>query len=101
MVDFAEGIVESSDTIDIGTLAKLIKEESISLGRNRLFEWLRGQKILMKNNQPYQKYIDMGLFEIREYIVKTPFRDINKTQTLVTGKGQVYILNKLKEQLDL
>ena len=96
-VTFADTIIESSDTIDISKLAKLVKDENIPLGRNKLFQWLRDNKYLMKDNVPYQKYIDMKLFECKEYTYKTPYGDKNGIKTLVTGKGQVYIIEKLKE----
>ena len=96
-VTFADTIIESSDTIDISKLAKLVKDENIPLGRNKLFQWLRDNKYLMKDNIPYQRYIDMKLFECKEYTYKTPYGDKNGIKTLVTGKGQVYIIEKLKE----
>ena len=96
-VTFADTIIESSDTIDISKLAKLVKDENIPLGRNKLFQWLRDNKYLMKDNIPYQRYIDMKLFECKEYTYKTPYGDKNGIKTLVTGKGQVYIVEKLKE----
>ena len=96
-VTFADTIIESSDTIDISKLAKLVKDENIPLGRNKLFQWLRDNKYLMKDNIPYQRYIDMKLFECKEYTYKTPYGDKNSIKTLVTGKGQVYIIEKLKE----
>ena len=96
-VTFADTIIESSDTIDISKLAKLVKDENIPLGRNKLFQWLRDNKYLMKDNIPYQRYIDMKLFECKEYTYKTPYGEKLGYKTLCTGKGQVYIVEKLKE----
>ena len=58
LVEFAETISKTSDSIDIGTFSKLVKDQDIKIGRNKLFEWLRDNGYLMKNNIPYQKYID-------------------------------------------
>lgn len=57
LVDFANKVSDSSNLIDMGKMAKLLKDEHINIGRNRLFEWLRRKEILMKNNMPYQRYI--------------------------------------------
>ena len=97
-VTFADSIIESSDTIDISKLAKLVKDEDIPLGRNKLFEWLRNEGYLMKDNVPYQKYIDLKIFEIKEYTYKTPYGTKLGTKTLVTPKGQIYIIEKLKDK---
>ena len=67
LVDFANTIAESSDSIDMGKFAKLVKDENVFKGgRNKLFEHLRNEKYLMRDNTPYQKYIDMGIFEVKE-----------------------------------
>lgn len=58
LVEFANQVSDSSNLIDMGTMVKLLKEEDISIGRNRLFAWLRKNHILMINNLPYQKYIE-------------------------------------------
>ena len=96
LVDFANTITESSDCIDIGKLAKVIKDEGINMGRNKLFEWLRNNGYLMKDNVPYQRYIEQGIFQIKEYTFETPYGTKLSTKTLVTGKGQVYIVEKLR-----
>ena len=98
MVEFVNTITESSDSIDISQLAKLVKDENIKLGRNRLFQWLRDNKYLMKNNEPYQRYIEQGIFEYKEYTYNTPYKsNCIGHKTLVTGKGQVYIVEKLRK----
>ena len=98
MVEFVNTITESSDSIDVGKLAKIIKDENIPLGRNRLFEWLRNNKYLRNNNEPYQRYIEQGIFEYKEYTYKTPYGSKICHKTLVTGKGQVYIVEKLRKE---
>lgn len=97
LVSFANKVANSSDCIDFGTFAKIIKEEGIKLGRNKLFEKLRDIGLLMKNNVPYQRYIDNEYFEVREYTISTAYGEKIKTQTLITGKGQIYLTEKLRE----
>lgn len=100
LVEFAETISQASDSIDIGTFSKLVKDQNIKIGRNKLFEWLRDNGYLMKNNVPYQKYIDNNYFEIVEYTYKTPYGEKLTTKTLITGLGQVKIIEKLRKELN-
>ena len=71
LVDFANTIASTSKSIDMSSFAKLIKDEGIKMGRNKLFEWLRNNGYLMKNknNEPYQRYIDSKIFEVVEYTI--------------------------------
>lgn len=98
LVDFANQVSDTTDLIDMKTMAKLLKDSNIDIGRNRLFEFLRIKKILMKDNQPYQQYVDAGYFKVIEHTY-TDFLGQTKTrrQTLVTGKGQLFITKKVKE----
>lgn len=98
LVDFANQVSDTTDLIDMKTMAKLLKDRNINIGRNRLFEFLRIKKILIKDNQPYQQYVDAGYFKVIEHTY-TDFLGQTKTrrQTLVTGKGQLYITKKVKE----
>lgn len=86
--EFFDAVADSKDAIEIGQVAKLIG----SIGRNRLFELLRDKKVLMNNNQPYQKYIDTGYFRVVEQKFTKPNGDtcIN-IKTLVYQKGVDYI----------
>ena len=97
-VEFADHVAESESLIDMNTMSKLAKHNGIEIGQNRLFEWLRNNGILMKNNVPYQQYMDRGYFEVREgsFTVNGETRLYHKT--LVTGKGQLYIIRKLLEE---
>lgn len=97
LVDFANSIAESSTSIDMNTMSKLLKDEGVKIGRNKLFDLLRENKILMKNNQPYQTFIDRGYFEVVEYTYQTPYGLKTAIKTLVTGKGQIWLVEKLKE----
>ena len=97
LVEFAEQVSLSTDAIDIGTFSKLIKDEDIKLGRNQLFEWLRDNKYLMKNNIPYQQYIDNGYFKVIEQIYKTPYGNKINVKTLITPIGQIKLIEKLRK----
>lgn len=97
LVAFANKVSDSSNFIDMGKLAKLLNDEHIKIGRNKLFQWLREQKTLMKNNIPYQRYIDSGYFQIKESTFKTPYGEKTAQTTYVTGKGQIYITEKLRK----
>ena len=100
LVEFAETISQASDSIDIGTFSKLVKDQNIKIGRNKLFEWLRDNGYLMKNNVPYQKYIDNNYFEIVEYTYKTSYGEKLTTKTLITGLGQIKIIEKLRKEIN-
>lgn len=66
--------------------------KTIGYGRNKLFRFLREQKILRSNNLPYQEFINRGYFNVRQYSITHLTQGIeNKTQTLVTPKGMAYI----------
>lgn len=98
LVDFANQVSDTTDLIDMKTMAKLLKDKDINIGRNRLFEFLRIRGILMRDNQPYQQYIDSGYFKVNEYTYTNSFGQTKTNrQTFVTGKGQLYIMKKVKE----
>jgi anti-repressor protein len=96
---FADAVSASHTSILIGDLAKLICQNGIQIGQKRLFEWMRQNGYLIKygasKNMPMQKYIEQGLFEIKESSVQNPDGSVRITRTTkVTGKGQVYFVNK-------
>lgn len=99
---FADAVTASHTSILVGELAKILKQNGIDIGARRLFEWLRGHGYLTKRkgtdwNMPTQKAMDLGLFEIKETTVQRSDGGvkINKTPK-VTGKGQVYFINKFQ-----
>ena len=98
LVDFATKVSDSSNLIDMGKMAKLLKDEDINIGRNRLFSWLRKKKILMSNNMPYQQYVDGGYFHVKESVFDTPYGTKTQQTTMITGKGQIYITEKLRKE---
>ena len=98
---FADAVETSHTSILVGDLAKILKQNGIETGQNRLFEWLRNNGYLIKRNgsdrnMPTQKSIEMGLFEVKESTVNNPDGSVRITKTTkVTGKGQLHIINKL------
>ena len=73
-----------------------VAAKSLGIGRNKLFEFLRAKKLLMRNNTPYQAYLERGYFEVIEKPIDMGTGVINKPQTLVTPKGVDYIGRLLK-----
>lgn len=98
LVDFANQVADTSDLIDMVALSKLLKDEHIDIGRNRLFQWLRDNNYLRDNNEPYQRYVEQGVFQLREYTFETPYGSKTGCKTYVTGKGQIYITEKLRAE---
>lgn len=98
LVDFGNQVSKASNSIDMGQFAKVIKDEHIKLGRNQLFDWMRDNDYLRKNNEPYQQYINQNIFETKEYTYKTPYGVKTGIKTLVTGKGQIYLVEKLRKE---
>lgn len=98
LVEFANQVSNTDNLIDMNAMAKLAAEENIPIGRNRLFKWLRKKEILMSDNLPYQKYIDRGYFAVKETVFETQSMMKTHQQTLVTGKGQRYVIGRLKKE---
>ena len=98
-VIFADSVSAAKSSILVGDLAKLLKQNGVNIGQNRLFEWLRQNGYLIKDgtskNMPTQRAADMKLFEVKVRTVNNPDGSIRETKTtVVTGKGQVYFVNK-------
>lgn len=98
---FADSVANSHTSILVGELAKLLKQNGVEVGQNRLFKYLREEGYLIKRkgtdyNMPTQYSMDLKLFEIKETTIFTSSgtTKINKTPK-VTGKGQIYFINKL------
>jgi anti-repressor protein len=100
---FADAVSASHTSILIGDLAKLICQNGYQIGQKRLFEWLRENNFLIKcgssKNMPQQRYVEQGLFEVKESNVQNPDGSVRITRTTkVTGKGQIYFVNKFLER---
>ena len=101
---FAEAVSASHTSILVGELAKLLKQNGIDMGANRLFNWLRAHGYLIKRNgrdwnMPTQKSVEMGLIRVKETSITHADGHITVSKTpLVTGKGQQYFINKFLNQ---
>ena len=96
---FADAVSASKTSILVGDLAKLICQNGYQIGQKRLFEWLRENGYLVKSgaskNMPMQRYIEQGLFEVKESNVQNSDGSVRITKTTkITGKGQIYFINK-------
>lgn len=98
-VFFAANVAASDDTILVRDLAKLIKQSGKDIGEKRLYEWLRGNGYLIKSgsdrNMPTQKSMEMSFFVVRESTINTGTKVRLTRCTRVTGRGQMYFINKL------
>lgn len=97
---FAQAVETSHTNILVGDLAKILKQNGIDIGQNRLFKWLRDKNYLISRkgdsyNTPTQKAMELGLFKVKERVINEAngSTTIKKT-SMVTGKGQVYFVNK-------
>lgn len=94
---FADAVEISESDCTVGTLAKILKQNGIEMGQNRLYEWLRSHGYLhktgMDRNRPLQKYVEQGLFRVRESHRGSGDSILTFFTTYVTGKGQQYFVN--------
>lgn len=97
---FADAVNASHTSILVGDLAKLLRQNGLDIGQNRLFEKLRQEGYLIKQkgesyNMPTQRSMDMKLFEVKESTFTNPDGSTHITKTSkVTGKGQIYFANR-------
>lgn len=99
-VIFADAVSASKNTVLVGELAKIIKQNGQEIGQKRMFEWLRNNGYLIKQkcadyNLPTQKAMELGLFEIKKTAITHSDGHVTVSRTVkVTGKGQQYFINK-------
>ena len=97
-VVFADAVSGSNSACLIGELAKMIAQNGYPIGEKRLFQWLRDNHYLCaygeRFNQPYQQYIEQGLFTMKQNVFSVNGEMRTRNTTKVTGKGQVYFINK-------
>lgn len=98
-VQFADAVSTSQRSCLVAELAKILQQNGVNIGQNRLFTWMRENGYLCSKgqyyNQPTQKSMDLGLFELKQTTINKPDGSILvSTTTKVTGKGQVYFVNK-------
>ena len=97
-VKFADHVSDTVNLIDMNDMAKLCADHGIRIGRTRLFRWLRSKGILMEGNIPYQEYIERGYFKVKESVFDLYGESKTYQQTMVTGRGQEYILARLMRE---
>ncbi len=103
---FADAVSASETSILVGDLAKLISQNGYKIGQKRLFEWLRTNNFLIKcgssRNMPQQRFVEQGLFEVKESNIQNPDGSVRITRTTkVTGKGQIYFVNKFLQKSEV
>lgn len=103
LVHFAQSLQISKDSILVADLAKLLKQNGIDIGEKRLFAWLRNEGYLIKAgteyNMPTQRSMDLKIMEIKMGSRNSSDGTIKITRTpKITGKGQMYFINKFTEQ---
>ncbi|QAT40870.1 phage antirepressor KilAC domain-containing protein [Clostridium sp. JN-9] len=97
---FADSVTASHTSILVGDLAKILKQNGVNAGANRLFQWLRDNGYLIKRkgtdyNMPTQYSMEFELFEVKETSITHSDGHISVSKTpKVTGKGQMYFINK-------
>lgn len=100
---FADAVSASDQTILVGDLAKIIKQNGHDIGQKRLFQWLRDNGYLIKRqgsdyNSPTQRAMEMGLFRIKETAVTHADGHVTVSKTVkITGRGQNYFVNKFAQ----
>lgn len=98
---FADSVSESKDSILVYDMAKILRQDGVMIGGNRFFEWLREKGYLIKSgsdyNMPTQRSMDLGIFEVKMGTRNGSDGTIRTTRTpKITGKGQIYFVNKFK-----
>lgn len=95
---FSQAVETAKESVLIGELAKIICQNGVQIGEKRLFQWMRENNFLCsfgeRHNQPTQRAVEMGLFEMRKTTISVGDHSKVRTTTKVTGKGQVYFVNK-------
>lgn len=95
-VVFANSVMGSSNSILVRQFAKDLCDGDFKIGQNKLFKWFRDNGYLNRNNEPYQNYIDQGLFEVVTRSIGTGSETFTSKTTKITGKGAVYFTKKIK-----
>lgn len=100
---FADAVSTSARSCLVAELAKILQQNGVDIGQNRLFDWLRKNGYLCSKgeyyNQPTQRAMEMGLFEVKKTAINKPDGSVLVScTTKVTGKGQVYFVNKFLDE---
>lgn len=98
---FADSVSGSNGSILIRQFAKDLCDNGFNIGQNRLFQWFRDNKYLNQNNEPYQEYVDMRLFEVITRAIGSGEATFTIKTTKITGKGQIYFASKIKQLVEI
>lgn len=93
---FADAVAASDNSILVGELAKILRQNGVETGQNRLFRWMRDNGYIMRyTNEPTQYSMERGLMEVKERAINNPDGSVRITRTtMISGKGQTYFINK-------
>lgn len=97
-VVFAESVIGSNGSVLIRQFAKDLCTENFKIGQKKVFEFLIANKYINAKHEPYQKYVDMGVFEVITRTVGSGLETFSTKTTKITGKGAVYFADKIKSQ---
>ena len=99
LVEFADKMLGSKDSLLTRVYAKLLNDEGLKIGEKKLYSWFRDNGYLNRSNEPYQQY--MEYFEVKVSTYDTAFGTKTNTTTLIKPKGQLYFFKKLKEDKEV
>jgi phage antirepressor YoqD-like protein len=97
-VAFADAIEGTKKSVRVGDFAQVVRNSGVPMGQKRLFRWLRDHGYLRNNNIPYQKYLDMGWFEVVEKERYSDNGPVPYFQTRITGRGQIALTRRIVSQ---
>ncbi len=97
-VVFADAVSGSDNSILTRHFAKVLSDDGYEIGQNRLFKWFRDNGYLNRDNEPYQNYVQQGLFEVIERTVGAADQTFTTRTTKITGKGQTYFAKKIRNE---
>lgn len=104
--DYADAVTDTCNAIHIGEFAKILcNKHGVKIGRNKLFDWLLKNKIVKKigkTYEPYQQYMDLGVFTLKQHVIDIGQGKPKTTHTVfITGKGQVYLANRIAKDFGI
>ena len=98
-VEFCKQVSQAKNDLLIRDFAKALSKDGFKIGQNRLFDYLRDRKVLMPNNQPYQRFVDNGYFNVVTRVVQTNHGVVTKYTPMITGRGQLALSKKLLSEV--
>lgn len=96
--EYADKLLKTKDNILVREFAKVLCDEGFVIGEKKLYQYLRNNNFLMKNNEPYQRYLDNKTFIVEVRVVETPFGEKQTRTTKITPTGQLFLFKKFSEE---